>query len=114
MLYSRTFTTGLMPHAPWPPCSCLVLGAATTAVLLGAREGILQPFHLAPPVYALARPYWSLLSPMVPLVLLNMAVSGTLQVGAPTRDLSLWTPQLCEALVSSPVRCDLVAAIKVK
>lgn len=62
------------------PGSCLVLGASTASVLLWEREAILRPFHLRPPVHALTTPYWLQLVPLVPLLLLNSAISGILQV----------------------------------
>ena len=56
------------------------MGLIATAVLLGGQDHILLPFNLTSRVRELADPYWVLLSLLLPLMLTNMAISGTLQV----------------------------------
>ena len=58
------------------------MGVLAAAVLAGSKGVVVtRLLHLSPPVQADLAAYWWLRVALVPVVLLNMAVAGILQVG---------------------------------
>ena len=62
-------------------CSGLVGGALACSTLAALKQPIILLLKLQPAVMHDANPYWWIRVAITPLVLLNMALTGILQVG---------------------------------